>query len=196
MNFPLELRFKILALASQISVTDARGQVVCYVKQKMFKLKEAVTVFSDATQKTPLFRIAADRIIDISAQYRIEDNDGTELGVVQRHGMRSFWRAHYEVHRGGRLAFTLREENAWVKVADHFFGQLPIIGILSAYLFHPAYVLTRGDSSGEAVLRVEKRPALFEGVYRIEQKAAASDEDQRLGLLSILMMALLERQRG
>ena len=196
MNFPLELRFKILALASQISVTDARGQVICYVKQKMFKLKEAVTVFSDASQTTPLFRIAADRIIDISAQYRIEDASGAELGVVQRHGMRSFWRAHYEVHRGGQLAFTLREENAWVKVADHFLGQLPVVGILSGYLFHPAYILTRGDGNGEAVLRVEKRPALFEGVYRVEQKSPASDDDQRLGLLSILMMALLERQRG
>ena len=196
MNFPLELRFKILALASQISVTDARGQVICYVKQKMFKLKEAVTVFSDASQTTPLFRIAADRIIDISAQYRIEDASGAELGVVQRHGMRSFWRAHYEVRRGGQLAFTLREENAWVKVADHFLGEIPIVGILSGYLFHPAYLLTRGDSNGEAVLRVEKRPAFFEGVYRVEQKASASDDDERLGLLAILMMALLERQRG
>lgn len=196
MNFPLELRFKILALASQISVTDARGQVICYVKQKMFKLKEAVTIFSDSSQKTPLFKIAADRIIDISAQYRITDNDGNELGVVQRHGMRSFWRAHYEVHRGGQLAFTLREENAWVKVADHFLGQLPVLGMFTGYLFHPAYRLTRGGDTGELVLRVEKRPALFEGVYRIEQKAAATDEDQRLGLLSILMMALLERQRG
>ena len=196
MIFPLDLRFKILALASQISVTDARGQVICYVKQKMFKLKEAVTVFSDASQTTPLFKIAADRIIDISAQYRIEDMQGTELGVVQRHGMRSFWRAHYEVRQGGTLAFTLREENAWIKVADHFFGQLPIVGILSGYLFHPAYLLTRGSESGQVVLRVEKRPALFEGVYRIEQKSAATEDEQRLGLLSILMMALLERQRG
>src|SRR5688500_1557534 len=196
MNFPLELRFKILALASQISVTDARGQVICYVKQKMFKLKEAVTVFSDESQKTPLFRIAADRIIDISAQYRIEDNSGAELGVLQRHGMRSFWRAHYEVHQNGKLAFTLREANVWVKVADHFLGQLPIVGILSGYFFHPAYRLTRGGESGELVLRVEKRPAFFEGVYRIEQKGSASDDEQRLGLLSILMMALLERQRG
>ena len=196
MNFPLELRFKILALASQISVTDARGQVVCYVRQKMFKLKEAVTVFSDESQTTPLFRIAADRIIDISAQYRIEDNAGRELGVLQRHGMRSFWRAHYEVHQAGKLAFTLREENVWVKVADHFLGQLPIIGMLTGYLFHPAYRFTRGGDSGELVLRVEKRPAFFEGVYRIEQKGSASDEEQRLGLLAILMVALLERQRG
>lgn len=195
MNFPLELRFKILALASQISVTDARGQVLCYVKQKMFKLKEAVTVFSDSSQQTTLFRIAADRVIDISAQYRIEDASGAELGVLKRHGMRSFWRAHYEITRSGQAAFTIREENAWVKVADGLLGQLPVVGLLSGYLFHPAYLVTR-TGSDQVVLRVVKQPALFEGVYRIDEQAPSSEEDQRLVLLAILMLALLERSRG
>ena len=48
MNFPLDLRFKLLAIASQIAVTDAQGQLVYYAKQRAFKLKEAVTVFADA----------------------------------------------------------------------------------------------------------------------------------------------------
>lgn len=195
MNFPLEIRFKILAFASQITVTDASGQVLCYVKQKLLKLKEAVTVYSDSSQQTTLFRIAADRIIDISARYRIEDAAGTELGVLQRHGMRSFWRAHYEVHRGGQTAFTLQEENVWVKFADGLVGQIPIVGMLSAFLFHPAYILRR-QGSDEVILRAVKRPSLFEAKYQVEQLAPASDEDQRLGLLAILMLALLERSRG
>ncbi len=196
MNFPLELRFKILAIASQISVTDAAGQMLCYVKQKAFKLKEAVTVYADASQATALFRITADRIIDIAARYTIEDSaTGTPLGVLQRHGMRSFWRAHYELHRDGQSAFTLREENPWTKVADNMFGQIPVLGMSTGYLFHPAYVLTRTGTE-QRILRVVKRPALFEGVYRIEQLVPVSDEEQRLGLLAILMMLLLERSRG
>lgn len=196
MNFPLELRFKILAIASQISVTDAVGQMLCYVKQKAFKLKEAVTVYSDASQATALYRISADRIIDIAARYTIEDSaTGAQLGVLQRHGMRSFWRAHYELHRDGAPAFTLREENPWTKVADNMFGQIPVLGMFAGYLFHPAYALTRTGSE-ERVLRVVKRPALFEGVYQIEQLVPVSDEEQRLGLLAILMMLLLERSRG
>lgn len=87
-------------MAPQISVTDASGALLFYVKQKAFKLKESVTVFRDAEQTQPLYRIAADRVLDISAQYRIDEEGGAPLGVLQRRGMRSLWRAHYEVHRG------------------------------------------------------------------------------------------------
>ena len=101
MNFPLDLRFKIVAIASQISVTDSQGTLLYYARQKAFKLREAVTVFGDEGQTRPLFRIEADRILDISARYRIEDAGGTQLAVLQRHGMRSFWRTHYELEVGG-----------------------------------------------------------------------------------------------
>lgn len=195
MNFPLEIRFKILALASQITVTDSLGLVLCYVKQKLLKLKEEVTVFSDSSQQTVLFRINADRIIDISARYRIDDASGAELGVLQRHGMRSFWRAHYELHRGGQPAFTLQEEKVWVKFVDGLIGEIPIVGMLTAFYFHPAYLLRR-HGSDEVVLRLVKRPSLFEAKYQVEQLAPASDEDQRLGLLAMLMLVLLERTRG
>lgn len=37
MDFPLDARFKLLAIASQVSVTDAFGTPVFYAKQKAFK---------------------------------------------------------------------------------------------------------------------------------------------------------------
>lgn len=195
MEFPLDLRFKLIAIASQIAVTDARGSLVAYVRQKAFKLKEAVTVYSDREQQRPLYRIDADRILDISARYRIEDMQGTELGVLHRHGMRSFWRAHYEIQRGGQPLLAIREESVWVRALDGIVGQVPIVGLLTGYILHPAYRVTRvGD--GAPALRAVKRPALFEGVYRIERLAALSDDDERLAVLSILMMLLLERRRG
>ena len=52
MQFPLQLRFKVLALATQIYVTDASGATVFYVKQKMFKLKEDIAVFGRVTERT------------------------------------------------------------------------------------------------------------------------------------------------
>ena len=196
MNFPLDLRFKIIAIASQIRVHDATGVLLCYVKQKMFKLKEDVVVYGDEAQSRQLYRIQADRMLDISAQYTITDStSGTELGKVRRRGMRSFWRAHYEIERGGTTLFTVQEENPWVKVADGFFGELPIIGILSGYLFHPAYIVATAGS-GDAVLRVVKRPAFFEGRFEVEQRKVVPADDERLAVLSLLMMLLLERSRS
>jgi len=196
LNFPLDLRFKLIAIASQISVRDARGQIICYAKQKAFKLKEAVTVFGDEAQTRPLYRIAADRVIDISAQYRVEDAaTGATLGVIQRRGMRSFWRAHYEVMREGRLLFTIQEENPWTKLFDSMVGELPVVGMFTGYLLHPAYRVSRAGSE-EPMLRAVKQPAFFEGRYRVESPGALPDDEERLALLSILMMLLLERQRG
>ena len=73
--------------------TDAAGNSVFYVKQKLFKLKENIQVFRDESQSQLLFTIQADRIIDWSAKYHIRDTAGNELGAVRRHGMKSMWRA-------------------------------------------------------------------------------------------------------
>jgi hypothetical protein len=195
MNFPLDLRFKILAIASQIYVRDSMGHLICYVKQKAFKLKEAVTVYADEAQTIALYRIEADRILDISAKYRIEDMDGREIGTLTRRGMKSLWRAHYEVHRGGTLALTIQEENPWVKLIDGFLGEIPIINMLTGYFLHPAYRISRADT-GAVALRAKKQPAFFEGRFTIDAVGAASDDDQLLGVLSILMALMLERSRG
>jgi hypothetical protein len=195
MNFPLDLRFKILAIAAQIYVRDSTGHLVAYVKQKAFRLKEDVTVFGDEAMARPLYRIRADRVIDFSASYRIEDTSGREIGTVKRRGMRSFWRAQYEVHRGGQPVLTIQEENPWVKVADSFLTEVPIVNLLSGYIFHPAYKVTRVDS-GAVVLRTQKQAAFLEGRFQIAALGAQSEDDERLGVLSILMMLLLERTRG
>ncbi|HUF31416.1 MAG TPA: hypothetical protein VMM77_12260, partial [Gemmatimonadaceae bacterium] len=176
-------------------LTDARGHLIGYVRQKLFKLKEAVTIFSDVEQKHPIYRIAADRVIDISAQYHVEDASGAPVGVLHRRGLRSIWRAHYEIYRAGRLLLEIREENPWAKVADGIFGNLPVIGMLSGYVFHPAYRVSY-TAGGASLLRVLKRPAMWEGKYDIERTGSGDPEDERLAVLCILMMLLLERSRG
>ena len=56
--------FKIFTPSNDFSMVDARGREVAYTRQKIFKLKEAVEIFSDTTRRTRLYRIQADRIID------------------------------------------------------------------------------------------------------------------------------------
>jgi hypothetical protein len=195
MNFPLALSFKKLALSPQISVTDASGRLLFYVKQKAFKLKEAVTVFADTEQTQPLYTINADRVLDVSARYHINEMSGFGLGTVQRQGMRSIWRAHYDILRGGGPVMAIREENPWVKVVDALFSEVPVVGILSGYVFNPAYLVTRAND-GQPVLRVKKEPAFMDSRFTITRTGELSENDERLAVLSVLMMTLLERHRG
>lgn len=193
MDFPLDARFKLLAISSEMTVTDAYGSLLFFAKQKAFKLKESVTVYADQEQTRQLYRISADRILDLSARYRIEDPGGAELGVLQRQGMRSIWRAHYDIAAGGTPAFAIREENPWIKIADGIFSSLPVISLLAGYVFNPAYIVSRGPD-GPPILRVAKRPALFEGHFEIEALTGEIIPD--VAVIGVLMMLLLERARG
>ena len=194
MNFPLDLSFKKIALSPQVKVTDAAGNVALYTKQKAFKLKEAVTVFADVEQTRPLYTINADRVLDFNAKYNIADASGRSLGAVARKGRKSIWRAQYEVLDGGGPSMTIQEENGWVKVGDALFGEIPILGIFSGYVFNPTYLLT--NASGAPLMRLSKQPAFMEGRFRIEKLDAMSEPEETRAVLSFLMMVLLERRRG
>lgn len=194
MNYPLELNFKLLAIAQQLSARDAQGNLIFYVRRKAFKLKEAITVFGDVEQTRPLYQINADRVLDFSARYNFTDNAGNLVGSIKRRGMRSLWKSHYEIEDPSGGVLSLHEENAWIKVFDSLLGQLPVVGALTGYLFHPAYLVTRQD--GTALLRMEKRPAFFEGKFSVEKRAELAPAEETRALLGMLTMVLLERSRG
>ena len=194
MNYPLTLTFKILALAPQLAVTDVDDRLVFYVRQKALKLREQVTVFGDREQTRPVAYIKADRMLDISATYGFEDPQGNRFGAVKRAGMKSIWRAYYEVLKGDATLFTIREDNALVKFVDGMLYQIPVLGMLSGYVFHPSYTVARPD--GTRVLAIRKQPAMWEGRFTIEKFSDIPPDEEALATLSILMMLLLERSRG
>ena len=174
MNYPLNLSFKIVAIAPQIFVNDAQGSPICYIKQKLFKFKEDIQVYSDPTKSRQIASIKANKIIDWSARYFFTDPQGNDIGSVGRQGMKSIWRARYDVFNPGDEAadFKVQEENPWTKVFDGLIGGIPIIGAFSGYFFHPSYMATRAD--GTPVMRVQKQPAFFEGKFTIEKLADLS----------------------
>jgi uncharacterized protein YxjI len=195
MNYPISLSFKLLALASQIYVRDADGNLLGYVKQKLLKLKEDINVFADEQQTRHLFNIKADRVLDFSARYNFTDSRGAFLGSIKRQGMRSIWKARYEISDGGgQQVLQIQEENGWIKVADALLGELPLVGMFTGYLFHPSYLVTRTD--GTTVARLTKIPAFFEGKFNLERLAELSGDEETRVLLGVLTMTLLERARG
>lgn len=195
MNYPLKLSFKLLAIASQIYVRDANGNLLGYVKQKLFKLKENIDVFADEGQTQLLFNIKADRMLDFSAGYNFTSASGQSLGSVRRRGMRSIFRANYEIFdASGNQVMQIHEENGWIKVMDAVLGEVPLIGMFTGYFFNPSYIVERPDNT--PVARLHKQPAFFEGVFGLDLLGQVSADDETRILLSVLTMTLLERGRG
>ena len=194
LQYPLDLRFKIVTLGTRVRVTDAIGTEVAYLSKKKFRLKEEVTVYTDEGQSRVLFRINADRMLDFSANYAISGGDGVPLGAVRRQGMRSIWRTSYGIADATRTEIGgIREENAWVKVADSLLEMLPFGDALGGLFFNPSYLISLRSTP---VLRLRKRRALFEGRFTLEKLADIPEREEQLLLASTLMMLILERDRG
>ena len=138
LQFPIKFRFNISTLANDFTAKDATGNVIAYVRQKMFKFKEDISIYSDESKSKEIYKIKADRWLDFSAAYSLLDENGKEFGKIVRKGWRSIWKTNYElIDQFETSQYIIREENAWVKVMDSLFGEIPILGMFSGYLFNP-----------------------------------------------------------
>jgi hypothetical protein len=197
-QYPLNLRFKLIALAPQIYVKDAQGTDLLYVRQKILNLREDVRIFADDSKSQEVFRIKADRILDFSANYHFTDSQiERPLGSIKHKGMRSIWKATYLVHDPTeQQTHKITEDNPWVKVIDMVLNEIPFVGLFTGYLFHPSYTAYRTD--GETpVMRMTKQAAFFESSFEIEKlDDNLKPEEEKLLLLSFFMAVQMERSRG
>lgn len=196
LNYPLKFSFKIGTLASDFVIEDSSSATLAYVRQKMFKFIEEIQVFTDTSKKNLEFTIKANKWIDFSATYLFTDKNGVEKGRVARKGWASIWKARYDVYdQNQHLAFHIMEENAWTKVFDSLFSDIPIVGLFSGYLFNPKYIIGRPD--GSKVMRLKKDSSFFGRRFTLEKIGPTNNasEDECI-VLSLMMMILLERRRG
>lgn len=195
LHYPLFLKFKISTLSSDFNISDKNGNSLAYVRQKLFKLKEDVVVYNNESRTQENFRIRANQWIDFNASYAITDNTGKNLGKIARKGMRSIWKATYFVMDAfDNQKYKVQEENAWVKIIDGFFTEIPILGIFTGYFFNPTYIVH--DNNGKEIYRLKKMPSFFCRKFQLDQINDISDEDETLVVLSLMMMVLLERAKG
>ena len=84
------IRRKILKIfGAAFHIYDEHGSVVGYCKQKAFKLKEDIRLYTDESMSDPLLTLSARSIIDFGATYDITMPDGTQIGSLRRKGLKS-----------------------------------------------------------------------------------------------------------
>ena len=85
------VRRKIFTLlGAAFHIYDPSGAVVLYSRQKAFKLKEDIRLYTGEDMQTEVLSIQARQIIDFSAAYDVVDSTtGEKVGALRRKGMRS-----------------------------------------------------------------------------------------------------------
>ena len=84
-------RRKVLSLLGpKFHIYDEEENLVCFVKQKAFKLKEDIRVYTDESMSSELLLIKARQIIDFGAAYDVvESRTSQKVGALKRRGWKS-----------------------------------------------------------------------------------------------------------
>jgi uncharacterized protein YxjI len=196
-SYPLQLSFKLIALAPRVRVKDATGNEIFYIEQKVLALRESVKVFNNSQEKELRYTMQAQQVIDFGATYILRDaKTNKELGSVHQEGVRSLFQASYQVENtSGKNTFTIMQTNPMIALVDSLISIIPFAELLTGFILNPTYAVSRQDSK-EVVLTMRKKPSFFESSFEITNKSDVSEEDELLLLLACMMVVQLEKNRG
>lgn len=116
--------FNFLGITCRILTLD--GRPVFYVHLKAFKLREAITVYSDEARTAPVLGIQARQILDISATYDVTDYvTGQRVGALRRKGLKSILRDEWEIlDTSEQVIGVLQEDSTLMALLRRFLSNL------------------------------------------------------------------------
>ena len=145
--------------------------------------------------QTLKYQIKADKWLDFNTTYKFLYPDGSSLGRICRKGWRSIWKASYELYdENDQQDLHIQEKNPWTKVFDSLLGEIPVLGILTGYMFNPSYEITRPDRT--LVCTFKKDSSFFGRKLTLSQDNDFEHGEEERVKLGVMMMALLERRTG
>ena len=93
------IRRKILTiLGAKFHIYNSTGGLIGYCKQKAFKLKEDIRIYTDESMSEERIAINARSMLDVAAAYDVtESGSGTRIGTLKRLGWKSLLRDEWVV---------------------------------------------------------------------------------------------------
>jgi uncharacterized protein YxjI len=153
--------FKIFG--ASFHIYDEKGGLAGFCKQKAFKLREDIKIYTDESCGTILMSIAARSIIDFGATYDITLGTGERLGSLRRKGLKSsFLRDEWLIFdEDGKEIGIIRERGSWM---SFFRRYVELVALFSPQVYDVE--TTAGVSVG--VLRRHLNPFIYRLGVRIE----------------------------
>ncbi|MFD1768889.1 hypothetical protein [Sphingobacterium suaedae] len=193
-NYPLHFKFKIGTISNDFEATDDLGHSLFYVREKIFTWRDTIKVYRDSSKSELLYELVSNKLIDFQQTFTITHYTGRVVGKVRRKTLRSLWRSTFHLMDAiDRHDHTITEKNPWTKMWDGLFGEIPILGALSGYIFNPSYILR--NQQGVELYELRKEPSFFGRKFTVHKLAATPVDEERF-LLCLMLIVLVERSNG
>lgn len=181
------IRRKVLKLVGgAFHVYNPAGAVEFYVKQKAFKLKEDIRVFTGEDMNEEVLLIQARKAIDFSATYDVIDSStGYRVGSFKRKGMKSIIKDEWLIYDANENEIGLIQEDS---------TGLAIVRRFLLSLIPQTFV---GSAFGQPVFIFKQRFNPF--VHKIELDFSMDVNnalDRRLGIAAAVLLCAIEGRQN
>lgn len=172
--------FKVFGNVFRIFGPD--GKMAIYSKQKAFKLKEDIRLYTEEAMANEILSIQARQVIDFSAAYDVMDPvEKIKVGALRRKGFKSIIRDEWIIlDPADREIGVIAEDNM----------ALALIRRLATNLVPQTYLATLG-SKNVAVYRQAFNPFLYTLHIDFSQDPEKAF-DRRLGLAAAVLLGAIE----
>lgn len=177
-------RRKVLALAGQVYIYDeTQKELLAYVKQKMFTLKEDITVYKDETKGQPIMKIKALHMVDFAAAYEVIDLEKEKkVGLLQRKGFKSMFKDEWLIlNKSNEVIARLKEASGLSALASRMISMIP-----------QKYVIEM-EGSGEQVAQINQKFGMIAHKFNADFSLDRDEQlDRRLGIAAIILLLIIE----
>lgn len=181
---PLTFHRKLSIAGNKVHVNDPSGNMVMFVKQKAFKLKEDIRVYSDKSMSAEILYIQARRILDMSATYDVTDQTtGEKVGALRRKGLMStFVQDQWEM--------LDNNENVVGEISE----DSTVLALIRRYVMNIIPQSFSFKSNGVELAKLKQRfnPFLFKADFNVINDSA----DPRLSIAGAVLMMCIEGRQG
>ena len=177
------LKRQVLALTGKLRFYNPADDLVLFVHQKMFRLREDIRVYTDEQKTQEVLLIKAKNIIDWAASYDVTDSaTGQKIGVLRRKGWKSMLRDEWEVlDSNDQFIGRLFEDSAWQAVLRR---------LVLGSLLPQNYDLTIGDVR---VADLRQKFTLLGYQMNLDFSMDTTRKlDHRLGIAAATLLAIIE----
>lgn len=184
------IRRKLITIfGASFHIYGPDGQVVGYCRQKAFKLREDIRLFTDESRSTEIMVMKARQIIDFGATYDVTLSDGRTIGSLRRKGFKSLLRDSWMIFSAsGEEVGRVQEESGGLAILRRLSGEL--VSLISPPTFH----VECDQGRRIATLRSHRNPF----VHRISVAIHADhpDLDELMILASGILLAAIDGRQS
>ena len=184
------IRKKVLKLmGGAFHIYDRNGGLLFYSKQKAFKLKEDIRLYTGEDMQHEVLTIKARQVIDFSAGYEVVDATlGQRVGGLRRRGLKSLLRDTWIVlDANDQEIATIQEDSTAAALVRRFFDMAALILPQKYHLERNGQTLVTYQQNYNPIVKRITIDFGFDNQRQI---------DRRLGLAAGVLLSAIEGRQG